>query len=383
MLKIGVLLPARFSEAGDYLADARALDAAGVDSLWLRDDDFDPWLVLAGIAAVTGRARLAVSVSGRDAAPADALARRLATLDRLSRGRVLVTVVPAGGPVETEALIRRARESCPGSLLLHANGGSHTLVGARLADGLVAASEPAACHATFDQARDRRVGPDRDPGRAVAGRDRAAHRGQVDRPAADALVVEPGQQQQVLGQRGQPQRVGVHVPGGLHPVQAVRVIKRHLELGADAGDRAAQLVRGVRHQVALALLRVGQPGEHVVQRDRERAHLVPGRRHRQGARHAGPGHLRGAAAQRGDRPQRVPGEQPGGQGQQAEQQRRPDGQDLGQGGQAVAGLGVGDRGDDHVVAGRPHGHHPQQRRQAQRRPGQRAGLAGPRPARCW
>ncbi|HKX06495.1 MAG TPA: LLM class flavin-dependent oxidoreductase, partial [Methylomirabilota bacterium] len=63
MLKIGVLLPARFSEAGDYLADARALDAAGVDSLWLRDDDFDPWLVLAGIAAVTGRARLAVSVS--------------------------------------------------------------------------------------------------------------------------------------------------------------------------------------------------------------------------------------------------------------------------------------------------------------------------------
>jgi hypothetical protein len=157
VLKIGVLLPARFSEAGDYLADARALDAAGVDSLWLRDDDFDPWLVLAGIAAVTGRARLAVSVSGRDAAPAAALARRLATLDRLSRGRVLVTVVPADGPGETEALIGRARESCPGSLLLHANGGSHTMVGARLADGLVAAAEPAACHATFDQARERRA----------------------------------------------------------------------------------------------------------------------------------------------------------------------------------------------------------------------------------
>ena len=50
MLKIGVLLPGRFSDAGDFLADARALDAAGVDSRWLPGDGLDPWLVLAGVA---------------------------------------------------------------------------------------------------------------------------------------------------------------------------------------------------------------------------------------------------------------------------------------------------------------------------------------------
>ncbi len=153
-MKIGVLLPARFTDSGDYLADARALDAAGVDSLWLLDDGFDPWLVLAGIAAVTGRARLAVSVSARDAS--DVLARRMTTLDRLSRGRVLTTVVPASEPAGTEALIASARCGGPGPVLLQAVSGGHAVVGARHADGLVATVEPAQCHAAFDQARDRR-----------------------------------------------------------------------------------------------------------------------------------------------------------------------------------------------------------------------------------
>ena len=227
-------------------------------------------------------------------------------------------------------------------------------------------------------ARPGRLGPHRDPGRGVARRDRFAQRGQVGGRAAQVLPVQPGQQQQVLGQPGQPQRVGVHVARGLRPVQPVRVVQGHLELGADAGDRAAQLVRRVRDQVPLPLLGLGEPGEHVVQRDGERPHFVPGGRYRQVTRHAGLRHLGGAPAQRGDRPQRVPGEQPGDQGQQGEQQRRPDGQDPGQRGQAVAGLGVGDRGDDDVMPGRADGHHPQHRRQAQRRACQRAGLAGPR-----
>jgi len=93
-VKIGVRLPSRFTDAGDYLADVRALDAIGVNSLWLPDDGFDPWLMLAGIATVTGRTRLAVSVSARDDEASDGLARRMATLDRLSRGRVLTIVAP-------------------------------------------------------------------------------------------------------------------------------------------------------------------------------------------------------------------------------------------------------------------------------------------------
>ena len=65
MLKIGVRLPSQFEDAGEYLADARALEAAGVDSLWLDEAGHEPWLVLAAIAAVTGRARLVAPVEGR------------------------------------------------------------------------------------------------------------------------------------------------------------------------------------------------------------------------------------------------------------------------------------------------------------------------------
>jgi hypothetical protein len=58
MLEIGVQLPGRFDDSGDYLADAWAMDAAGVDSIWLDDEGYDRWQLLAAIAAVTGRARL-------------------------------------------------------------------------------------------------------------------------------------------------------------------------------------------------------------------------------------------------------------------------------------------------------------------------------------
>jgi luciferase-like monooxygenase len=59
-MKIGVLFPPRFEDPGEFLADARAIEAAGVDSAWLDDsaDGFDPLLVLAAIAAVTSQLRL-------------------------------------------------------------------------------------------------------------------------------------------------------------------------------------------------------------------------------------------------------------------------------------------------------------------------------------
>lgn len=161
MLKIGVLLPGRFTDAGDYLADARALDAAGVDSLWLPGDGLDPWLVLAGIAAVTGRARLTMPVSARDAADAEGLGRRLDTLATLSRGRILPMVIAPPEPDGTEALIACARgDGRP--VLMQAADAAQGLLAGRLADGLVVTAEPARCHATFDQVRDRRA-RDRQP----------------------------------------------------------------------------------------------------------------------------------------------------------------------------------------------------------------------------
>ena len=151
-MKIAVEIPGRFADAGDYLADARAFDSAGVDSLWLSDGELDPWLVLAGIAAVTGRARLAIPVSARDRTTGDALARRMSTLDRLSRGRALAIVIPTDEPGGDEAHVRRI---APTPVLLQGLGDGHAIAAARLADGLVIAAGPTQCHAAFDQPRRR------------------------------------------------------------------------------------------------------------------------------------------------------------------------------------------------------------------------------------
>jgi len=71
-------------DAGELFADARALEAAGVDSLWvLARDDQDPWILAAALAATTWRARLVV-VGAIDRP------ETRTTLDRLSRGRLVI-----------------------------------------------------------------------------------------------------------------------------------------------------------------------------------------------------------------------------------------------------------------------------------------------------
>ena len=59
-MKIGVLFPSRFEDPGEFLADARAMEAAGADSVWFEESDegLDPMLALAAIAAVTTDLRL-------------------------------------------------------------------------------------------------------------------------------------------------------------------------------------------------------------------------------------------------------------------------------------------------------------------------------------
>src|SRR5437660_4746223 len=92
-MKVGVLLPARLDDPGESLADARAMEAAGVDSIWLEEDDdsLDPWLRLAAIAAVTGTLRLGLIRRGSTSEPS---ARALETLQHLSRQR-LITLIPS------------------------------------------------------------------------------------------------------------------------------------------------------------------------------------------------------------------------------------------------------------------------------------------------
>ncbi|HEY8826039.1 MAG TPA: hypothetical protein VIP07_14310 [Candidatus Limnocylindria bacterium] len=72
------------NDVGELFADARALEAAGAESLWvLARDDQDPWILAAALAATTWRARLVV-VGAVDRP------ETRATLDRLSRGRLVV-----------------------------------------------------------------------------------------------------------------------------------------------------------------------------------------------------------------------------------------------------------------------------------------------------
>ena len=82
-MKIGAELRL-VADVGELFADARALEAAGIDSLWvLARDDQDPWILAAALAATTWRARLVV------VGAVDRPATRT-TLDHLSRGRLVI-----------------------------------------------------------------------------------------------------------------------------------------------------------------------------------------------------------------------------------------------------------------------------------------------------
>ena len=80
MPKIGVRLPASFDTAGEFLADAQALEAAGVDLLLLGDGPLDSSLLAAAMAATTSRASLGLPKID---------AGRLETLQLLGRGRLV------------------------------------------------------------------------------------------------------------------------------------------------------------------------------------------------------------------------------------------------------------------------------------------------------
>jgi probable F420-dependent oxidoreductase len=87
------------------VAAAQEAERAGFASIWLSErivtpldkphpyqPSVDPWIALAFVAAVTERVRLGTSVSQIATRPPVLMARELATLDRLSRGRLVVGV---------------------------------------------------------------------------------------------------------------------------------------------------------------------------------------------------------------------------------------------------------------------------------------------------
>jgi len=82
VVQVGVLLAREPEELGEWLTDAAAFDAAGADALWIDPgQEFDVLALTAALAAVTFRTRLVVT-------PPEAPERTLATVHRLSRGRL-------------------------------------------------------------------------------------------------------------------------------------------------------------------------------------------------------------------------------------------------------------------------------------------------------
>ncbi len=103
-MRVGVVVPCRFEDPAEYLADARALETAGVDSIWLEPslpptaDDLDPMLLLAAMAAVTSGLRLGILTSGVNR---EKPGRAFRTLQRLSRSRAMVAVGSGASTVVT------------------------------------------------------------------------------------------------------------------------------------------------------------------------------------------------------------------------------------------------------------------------------------------
>src|SRR5216117_2570823 len=143
-MKVGVLFPSRFEDPGDFLADARAMETAGVDSVWLHDHDdgLDPLLMLAAIAAVTSQLRLGLIAqspsphagASQAKSPSPLVGegrgggfdqRRIATLQQLSRNRIVESSterwqrveVPSDRDAWAAALERAERDGAHGVLV--------------------------------------------------------------------------------------------------------------------------------------------------------------------------------------------------------------------------------------------------------------------------
>lgn len=164
MLKIGVQLPGTVENAGDFLADARALDAAGIDSFWLNKGGHEPWLLLAAIASVTGRVRLVAPVSATDVRLPTLIDVRVATLDCLSRGRMVLQVEepvpPAGESADT--FIAWIRGSPQHPVMLQWNGNAVAASLSRLAAGIIVSQgSPETCRAACDAMLQLREAQDR------------------------------------------------------------------------------------------------------------------------------------------------------------------------------------------------------------------------------
>jgi hypothetical protein len=89
VLEIGVRLPTEFASAGEWLAEAQALEAAGAGWLWLESAAHGPahWPLLGGLSVATRSCQLGLLPSAAEARGVAELARNALTLHTMTRGR--------------------------------------------------------------------------------------------------------------------------------------------------------------------------------------------------------------------------------------------------------------------------------------------------------
>jgi hypothetical protein len=79
VIKVAVTMPAEVGDAGEFLSDVRALEAAGAEMIGVRGDGIEQRVMLGAIAAVTQRIKLRLPNGELEG-----------VLHRLSRGRSVV-----------------------------------------------------------------------------------------------------------------------------------------------------------------------------------------------------------------------------------------------------------------------------------------------------
>jgi len=166
MLKIGVWLQGHFQDPGEYLADARALEAAEADSLWVghhpapENTDSQPGpealLLLAAIASVTYRVKLGVSLLTSAAFLPDLAGSMLDTLDRVSRDRTILALAAIDGDSRLETLLTGLRQSREAAerrrqVLLVVTSAPGYGSAVRWGDGVICPGEPAAMQPVFQR----------------------------------------------------------------------------------------------------------------------------------------------------------------------------------------------------------------------------------------
>jgi alkanesulfonate monooxygenase SsuD/methylene tetrahydromethanopterin reductase-like flavin-dependent oxidoreductase (luciferase family) len=116
-LRVGIQLPEveRLVRFGELVAMARAAEEVGFDSIWLGDHllyrgdgrpergPWDCWTALAGLAAATERVKLGPLVACLAFHPPALLARMAATVDEISRGRLILGVGAGWNRAEFDA----------------------------------------------------------------------------------------------------------------------------------------------------------------------------------------------------------------------------------------------------------------------------------------